>query len=199
MGYKYTLILEVISPILASMSEDYNDFRVFRKGRFDVVLYKNNEELNKKEIDRTKEQGWLKADPPDNYDYKTLKEYLLKQRFSKVTFIFPRVYSDPHKISYIKIFSNPVFYMLKKLYNINPRIVSYLPKQMNLGLYMSYTSKTRTPLVYETFEEGSQIEIAFLSDKKLDKKDVRTPKYAQMGFRRNRGFGIVKLTIIENV
>ena len=194
---EYVGTLTVETPILAGMSKRNFDIRVFRRGEQTIVL-------NKYSIEKTKEfletyKAYLESidkkmynelvkiytgteDPEKAYD--DAKDYLLRQGFHDMDYLFPRNFITGG-IDYYKVLVRPVYYSLINGGGwVGVRIRDIEVVNAKVGYYISYIGKTKSPVGYETIEPTSRFEFRFSAD-----REGQYEFKSQIGRSKLYGFG----------
>jgi hypothetical protein len=195
---QYVGTLTIETPVLAGLPKRNFEIRVFRRGEHVVVL-------NKYSIEKTKEfletyKAYLESidkkvynelvkiyksgnDPEKAYD--DAKDYLLRQGFYDMDYLFPRNFITGG-IDYYKVLVRPVYY---SLVNGGGWVEVYIKRieaiNTKVGYYISYVGKTKSPVGYETIEPTSKFEFRFSAE-----KEGQYEFKAQVGRGKRYGFGL---------
>lgn len=189
---QYVAEIEVLRPIIAGLSKEYFDFRVFRRGGSQIIIYKYDMEKNKEIIEKLKKENPAFESVKD---YHNLKKMLRKIGYIDMDYIFPRVMSNPYAIDWHKYLVRPIYFILTKAGKYSGvKIIDIIVKDedVTIGTYYTYVNSTGAPVVYETIEIGSKFRVVFESDGMGD-KEIR----AKIGRMRRYGFGWVKVKVTK--
>ena len=191
--------LEVLSPILAGLSNDYFSFRVFAKADFSDFkiisrIKLTNEDFagHEKEMEEKGRDTVLK----ELYEKKkeVIEKELLKSGYIKLGYLFPRKHYDIDSIKtkedyinwidYLTVFSRGLIFTLEKEHKIKTKIEEIKPINVSLGVHLFYYDNVKVVIAYEAILPGSLFSITF--DSKIEPEIT-----ASIGRLRKFGFGRV--------
>jgi len=201
----YVARIEYVTPQLAGLYKDLFTYRIFRKGDFVVVINKHNLKESLDQLRQLQKSKLLeKADISEiikeietsdlsiekNLElYRQIKKILEKEKFAALDFLFPR---DANlEVDLHKTLVRPVYFVLTKDggWSIN-KIVQIVPINVKYGMYFAYIGTTKSPVVYETIEKNSVVNVIFSAS-----NEGKTKFMANLGRARKLGFGTVKISV----
>lgn len=173
--------LEVLTPIIGGLSNDYFDFRIFAKidfSDFKIIpkIKLTSEDLAgyEKELEGKDKDAVLKK----LYEKKkeTIEKEFIKNGYLKLAYIFPRkhyeIASIKTKEDYINWidyhveFSRGLVIALQKDHKIKVKIQEIKPVKINIGVSVFYYDNIKSVIAYESILPGSILSVRF--DSKVD-------------------------------
>jgi hypothetical protein len=191
--------LEVLSPILAGLSNDYFGFRVFTKVDFSDFRIISRIKLTSEDIvghEKEMEEKGRDVVLKEIYEKKkeTIEKELLKLGYIKLGYLFPRKHFNIDSIrtkddyvnwiDYIAAFSRGIVFTLEKEHKIRVKIQEIKPINVSLGVHLLYYDNAKIVVAYEAILPGSLFSITF--DSKVEPGIV-----VRIGRLRKFGFGRV--------
>jgi hypothetical protein len=195
--------LEVLSPILAGLSNDYFGFRVFTKIDFSDFRIVSKIKLTSEDIvghEKEMEEKGRDVVLKEIYEKKkeTIEKELLKLGYIKLGYLFPRRHFNIDSIKtkddyvnwidYLTLFSRGIVFTLEKEHKIRVKILEFKPVNVSLGVHLLYYDNVKIVVAYEAILPGSLFSITF--DSKVEPGIV-------VSIGRLRKFGFGKVVIKE--
>ena len=191
--------LEVLSPILAGLSNDYFGFRVFTKIDFSDFRIVSKIKLTAEDIagyEKEIEEKGRDVVLKEIYEKKkdAIEKELLKLGYIKLGYLFPRRHFNIDSIKtkddyvnwidYVALFSRGIVFTLEKEHKIKVKIQEIKPINVSLGVHLLYYDNVKIVVAYEAILPGSLFSITF--DSKVEPGIV-----LRIGRLRKFGFGRV--------
>jgi hypothetical protein len=191
--------LEVLSPILSGLSNDYFSFRVFTKIDFSDFRVVSKIKLTAEDLtgyEKEMEEKGRDIVLKEIYEKKkdAIEKELLRLGYVKLGYLFPRKHFNIDSIKtkddyvnwidYIALFSRGIVFTLEKEHKIKAKIEDIKPINVSLGVHLLYYDNAKIVVAYEAILPGSLFSITF--DSKIEPDIV-----VRIGRLRKFGFGRV--------
>uniref|UniRef100_A0A7C5YW70 Uncharacterized protein n=1 Tax=Ignisphaera aggregans TaxID=334771 RepID=A0A7C5YW70_9CREN len=203
MAGRYIGSIEVITPIIGGINKKVTNFRLFKKGNIEFVIYRTDANKTKEWIIELVKNGLIEEDlankilekldritgPISEPIYEEIKKLLYHNGWVDIDYMFHRNF-DTLEIDFFKDLVRPLYYVLTKNGWGIEQIEAIVPQKVSIGTYFTYVGKTNSPVIYETIEKGSKFAIVFRA---LNEG----PTEIETNIRRMRklGFGNIRIII----